>query len=194
MTGALGPRAESAGADNELPSGAAEWDDLILVGIIARTHGIKGDVIVNPHTDFLEERFRPGARFWTRTGDGAPRLVEIASVRIHKGRPIVGLAGVGSMDEAEGWQGAELRISPAEQAPLPPGSYYHHELIGCAVETAEGEPVGRVTAVDGEMGRSRLVVEGGRRRVEIPLTEAFCEVDVSGRRITVRPPDGLLDL
>jgi ribosomal 30S subunit maturation factor RimM len=40
-----------------------DWDDLILVGVVARTHGNKGHVIVNPHTDFLEERFRVGAAF-----------------------------------------------------------------------------------------------------------------------------------
>ena len=39
---------------------AEAWDDLVLVGRIARTHGHRGAVIVHPDTDFPEERFVPG--------------------------------------------------------------------------------------------------------------------------------------
>ncbi|MGE0862369.1 MAG: ribosome maturation factor RimM, partial [Vicinamibacterales bacterium] len=53
------------------------WDDGILVGVIARTHGNRGEVIVNPETDFPEVRFRMGARLWTRRRDGAPATLEV---------------------------------------------------------------------------------------------------------------------
>jgi hypothetical protein len=48
--------------------------------------------------------------------------------------------------------------------------------------------------VEGQTGQSRLVVNGARRQHEIPLADAICTVDLGGRRITIRPPDGLLDL
>ena len=46
------------------------WDDLVLVGRIARPHGLKGHVLVNPETDFAEERFVEGATLWTRSSVG----------------------------------------------------------------------------------------------------------------------------
>lgn len=172
----------------------ADWDDLVLVGIVARTHGNKGHVIVNPHTDFVEERFRPGARFHGRLADGTRLTVEVTAARVHQGRPVIGVAGIESISEAERYSGAELRIAPDEQQPLPAGQYYHHELVGCEVVGEDGTRIGRVTAVDGEMGQSRLVVSGDGRRHEIPLAEDICTVDVVARRIVVRPPQGLLDL
>jgi len=170
-----------------------DWDALILVGVVARAHGNKGHVIVNPHTDFIEDRFRVGARFETRMADGTRMCSEVTAVRIHQGRPIVGLAGVTSIDEAERYAGAEFRIDAAEQQALPEGQYYHHELIGCQVVTVGGETIGRVVAVEG-LGQHRLVVDGPRRRHEIPLADDICTVDVAARRVTVRPPEGLLDL
>jgi 16S rRNA processing protein RimM len=161
---------------------------------VARTHGNKGEVIVNPHTDFLDERFREGARFATRLGDGTSRTVEVSSARIHQGRPVIGIRGVASIGEAEQFAGAELRMDPNEQETLPDGQYYHHQLIGSVVTTASGEALGRVVAVEGDMAASRLVVEGPRRRIEIPLAEEICTVDVTERRITVRPPEGLLEI
>jgi 16S rRNA processing protein RimM len=171
-----------------------DWDDLILVGVVARTHGNKGHVIVNPHTDFLEERFREGARFEVRLADGTRQRVEVTAARIHQGRPVIGLAGVETISEAERFQGAELRIGAGEQQPLPPGQYYHHELVGCEAVTPEGEHIGRVVGVEGEMGQSRLIVAGPHRRHEIPLADDICAVDVAARRIVVSAPDGLLEI
>jgi 16S rRNA processing protein RimM len=182
--------ADTAGrAEADLP-----WDDLILVGVIARTHGIRGQVFVNPHTDFAEDRFAVGEVLDTRLADGTRRSLEVTSVRFHLGRPVVSFAGIESMDEAERYAGLELRIHPDAQHALPPGQYYHHQLIGCQVVTEDGAEVGRVVEVDGGTGQSRLVVNGERRRHEIPLADAICTVDVAARRIVVRPPEGLLDL
>ena len=171
----------------------ADWDEMILVGVVARTHGTSGQVIVNPHTDFVDERFQVGARLSTRLLDGTRQLNEVTSFRLHQGRPIIGLAGIESIDQAERLAGAELKIDPAEQHALPEGQYYHQQLIGCEVVTSDGSPVGRVVAVTGE-GQSRLVVDAPHRRFEIPLADEICSVQVPDRRIVVRPPEGLLDL
>jgi 16S rRNA processing protein RimM len=175
------------------PGNGAEWDELILVGVVARTHGTGGQVIVNPHTDFVDERFQVGARLRTRLADGTRRMCEVTSFRMHQGRPIIGIAGIDSIDDAERLAGAEFKIEPAEQHELPDGQYYHQQLIGCEVVTGDGSPLGRVVAVTGE-GQSRLVVDAPHRRFEIPLADEICSVQVPERRIVVRPPEGLLDL
>jgi 16S rRNA processing protein RimM len=172
------------------------WDDAILVGVVARTHGNRGDVIVNPETDFPEERFQEGAQLMTRAIDGSFGTLEVTSMRMHQGRPVIRFKGIGSMDEAELLAGTELRIGgdEADAGLLGEGEFFHRDLIGCAVTTESGDPVGTVTAVEGDRGNARLVVSSTRGEVLIPLANEICTVDVVSKRITVRPPEGLLEL
>ena len=171
----------------------AQWDDLILVGTIARPHGLRGLVAVNPATDFPEERFTVAACFWTKSASGVSTL-QIESVRFQSGRPIVGFAGHATVEQAQTLAGLELRIAEDALQPLTGAAYYHHQLVGCAVVTRDGIPVGTVVRVDGA-GGSLLVVKGDGGEVLIPMAEDICTVvDVTARRIEVSPPEGLLEL
>jgi 16S rRNA processing protein RimM len=174
----------------------SDWEDAILVGVVARTHGNRGEVIVNAETDFPEERFHEGAQLMTRLKDGSPATMEVATMRMHQGRPVILFKGVASMNDAELLAGRELRVAEAEgdAERLAAGEYYHRDLIGCAVVTESGESIGEVTAVEGDRSATRLVVQSRRSEVLIPLADAICTVDVKGKRITVRPPEGLLEL
>ena len=168
--------------------------ELILIGRIARTHGIRGDVIVNPETDFPADRFVEG-RVLHLEMPGRSEAITIDSVRFHQGRPIIGFAGVDTMDAAEAILGAELRVPEAELPPLPAGTYYRHDLVGCEVSDTKGQPIGRVTSVDGPMERSRLVIAGPRGEVMVPMVGGICvRVDPAAKVIVVDPPAGLLDL
>src|SRR6187401_1317302 len=118
-----------------------QWDDMVLVGRIARPHGLKGDVVVNPETDFAEERFAPGATLWTRSDRGDEQLV-VASSRMQGARPVVGVEGFGCIEDAERLAGLDLRVPEAALRQLAEGTYYRHQLIGCVVETVSGERVG----------------------------------------------------
>jgi 16S rRNA processing protein RimM len=169
-------------------------DDLILVGRIARTHGIRGHVIVNPETDFADDRFVAG-RVLHLEGSGGSKRLMIESVRFHHGRPIVEFEGVASIDDAEPLIGAELRMPEAELPPLPGGTFYRHDLVGCEVRHKDGQVVGRVTGVEGPMERSRLVVAGRRGELQVPMVAPICvSVDPAARVIVIDPPEGLLDL
>lgn len=170
------------------------WDDLVVVARVARPHGRRGEVILNPDTDFAGERFQAGRRFYMLDG---PRVTTVtaASVWFHRDRPVVKFDGYDSIDQAETLAGRDLRIAPAELVPLPPGTFYHHDLVGCRVETADGTDVGTVRVVDGSGTASRLVVDGPDGEVLIPMADDICRViDPSGRRIVIDAPDGLLDL
>lgn len=185
----------SGAAPGDAGSGTLpDWDRLILVGIVARPHGIRGEIAVNLATDFAGERFRPGARLYARRPSAAPEALDVVGVRFHKGRPLLTLRGVGSIDAAETYARAEIRIAPEDRGTPPPGSYFHSDLLECEVVTAAGEVVGRVTAVESGGAASRLVVTGRRGEVLIPLAEDICRVDLPARRITVTPPEGLLEL
>ncbi len=174
---------------------AATWDAMLLVGIVARTQGIRGEVVVNATTDFIDERFGEGAALFGRPMPAGPiETLTVAHFRMHLGRPAVVFDGVASINDAERFTGWELRV-PAETArKLPPHVYYHHELVGCAVRTVQGDEVGTVASVDGDGAAVRLVVTTARGQVLVPLTQAFCTVDVGARCITIDPPEGLLEV
>jgi len=175
------------------------WDEMAVVGRIARPHGIRGQVVVNLETDFPHERFQPGAElFVNRKTVGEPGDVQhlvIATVRFHNERPIIGFEGVADMNQAIALAGSELRVPIDRLAVLPPEMFYRHDLVGCAVDKADGSHVGEVTDVEGTLGGSRLVVATGRGEVLVPLAAEICRsIDVAGKRIVIEPPEGLLDL
>jgi 16S rRNA processing protein RimM len=166
--------------------------DLVLVGRVARAHGNKGQVIVNPETDFPEERFRVGGTVLVGE-EATPRRIREA--RFQRGRPIIALDGIETMNDAEELAGAALKVRQAAAGSLPPGTFFHYDLIGCTVVDRHGQSIGPVTAVEGTMEMSRLVVAGARGEVLIPLVAAICtEIDVARRRIVAEPPEGLLEL
>ena len=168
--------------------------ELILVGRVARAHGNKGQVIVNPETDFPGDRFAEGNVLVVDQG-GQQVERRIASVRFQQGRPIIALDGVETMDDAEALAGADLKMPAETLAPLPGGTYYRHDLVGCEVRTKDGQVVGKVTDVEGPLERSRLVVAHKGGELLVPMVETICvEVDPGGKRIVIDPPEGLLEL
>jgi 16S rRNA processing protein RimM len=170
------------------------WDHMAVVGRVARPHGLKGQVAVNPETDFIEDRFAAGATVWTRSAAGEERLI-VASLRLQNGRPIVGFVGFDRIEDVERLAGLELRVPEDALQALQPGTYYEHQLVGCVVETTAGDVVGEVTGVEGGAGASRVVVSGPRGEILVPLAVDICvEIDVAHKRIRIDAPEGLLEL
>lgn len=171
------------------------WDELWLVGVVARARGTKGEVIVNPTTDFPDTRFAAGARLYGRPAAGGDiEALTVAAFRTHLERPIVRFEGVTDMTGAERFAGWQLRVPATAAHVLPAHVYYQHDLVGCEVRTADGAVIGTVSRVDGEGGAVRLAIAAPRGEVLVPFVQTFCAVDIAARRIVVTPPEGLLDV
>ena len=167
---------------------------MALVGRIARAHGIRGQVIVNPETDFPDERFQPGAELFIER-NGQVETLTVTTARFHRQRPVIGIAGVETMNDAASLAGRELRVPVERLAALPAETFYRHDLIGCRVETRDGTAIGVVRDVEGTLTGSRLVVDGERGEVLIPLVAPICtEVDPAAKRIVIDPPAGLIEV
>ena len=169
-------------------------EGLVLVGIVARTHGLKGEVAIDPRTDFADERFAPGAELLVER-EGRLETLRVATERMHQGRPLVSFDGRASIEAVEPLRGASLWIREGTRRALEAGRFYHSELEGCRVETTRGAIVGVVARVEATGGAPLLVIEGSAGEVLVPLAEAICrEIEPAARRIVIDPPDGLLEL
>ena len=167
---------------------------MAVVGIVARTRGRHGEVVVAPRTDFPEERFRAGGTLYLERA-GEPTAVTIRSAWFHGGRPVVAFDRIGTIGEAEGLRGAELRVPESALLPLPADTWYEHDLIGCTVRTADGAEVGTVGGVEGPAGAQRLLVRQADGEIDVPLVAAICiAVDTAAGAIVIDPPDGLLEV
>ncbi len=168
---------------------------MAVVGRVARPHGLRGQVVVNPDTDFPNERFRVGAELFVQCGRDLDRKT-VRSVRFLRDRPVLSLSGVDTVEAASQLAGAELLVPRDRLEPLPPGAFSLHDLVGCGVELADRTPVGVVTDVQGAPGGPRwLVVAADKGELLVPLAVAICPlIEQTARRIVIDPPDGLLDL
>ena len=159
----------------------------LIVGRIVRPWGARGQVKVEPQTDF-PERFRPSARFIIGDGEFTCRSV------VHSPRGLVlKLDGVDSPEAAEALRGVLLEVPTAEAPTLPEGTYYHYQLIGLEVRTAAGEDLGRIAEVLTTGGTDVYVIHGPLGEVLLPATsEVVASIDLDVGRMTVTPLPGMV--
>lgn len=165
----------------------------VVVGRIGRPHGIRGEVTVEPRTDEPDERFAPGSALEV---DGPIKHLFVERIHWHSGRLLVVFQGVVDRNGAEALRGLLLHVDRDEDdTPDDPDEFYDSTLLGCAVELADGTPVGVVTDVLHLPSQDMLVVSApDEREVLVPFISEFVPtVDVAARRIVIEPPDGLLD-
>ncbi|HKP10558.1 MAG TPA: ribosome maturation factor RimM [Blastocatellia bacterium] len=167
----------------------------VVIARIVKARGIRGEVACNIETDF-PERFDQLERVTVWMPDDTRRSLELEDHWFHKGRVILKFVGTDTMTAAEQLVGGRLVIAEADALELEEDEFYQYALIGSAVVTAEGREVGRVVRLLETGSADLLVVESGdKRELLIPFVDEIClEVDVDARRITVNPPEGLLEL
>ncbi len=167
----------------------------VVVGRIVRPFGRQGEVVVEPLVDDPGRFLELAAAEVGRAGvEGVRRTLD--SVRLHKGRPVVGFSGITDIGGAEGLRGAEVRIHSTERAPLPEGRFYHDDLVGCQAESPEGIRLGEIVAVEDTAGPSLLVLETPAGSEDlVPFVEALCvSVDLDEARVVLDLPEGLVGL
>jgi 16S rRNA processing protein RimM len=164
--------------------------DLVLVGRVVKPQGRHGEVAVEPLSD-RPDRFPTLRRAFVAAPGGEARELRVRACRPHKGRFVLEVEGVSTIDEAETLRGAELRIPEEELAILPAGSFYHHELVGLRAVDERGADVGAVDdVIETGAGARVLVVRGPGGETLLPFAEGFVErVDLAGGTIVVLRPE-----
>lgn len=169
-------------------------EQMISVGEITGAHGIKGQVKVEALTDFPETRFAPGAELYVQK---LGRTAEVISSGVHKGLYLLSLSGIDDRDQAQALLHTYLQVPQSDLPELPPGEYYHFQLIGLAVYQ-ENELLGELTEVMQTGANDVYVIKtpAGQKPAEIllpALKSCILHVDLAAGRMDVKLPEGLLD-
>ena len=169
----------------------------LLVGVVVRAHGLRGELGVQVRTDSPGERFAPGARLVARRRGEPDVTLTVGASRSHSGRLLVTFDGVGDRTAAEALRGARLLVEASALPPTDdPDEFHDHELEGLHVELADGESVGTVREIlHGPAGDLLVVARADAPDALVPFVHQIVPtVDPSAGRIVLTPPDGLLDV
>lgn len=170
----------------------------LVVGRVARSHGVHGELVVEVRTDEPEARFAPGSTLRGRAARSKDvRNFTVESAREHSGRLLVQLTGVTDRGAADALRGTLFLVDSADLgSAADPDEFYDHELEGLRVELTDGSAVGTVTDVlhsaAGELLSVRAAGDG--REILIPFVTAIVPtVSIADGLIVIDPPEGLLD-
>jgi len=169
--------------------------DRIALGIIRKAHGVRGEASVEAWSD-SPERFSDLRAVTLVSADEAQvREAVIESVRIHAGRALVKFAGIESPEEVQRLQNWTVEIPSSEARKLDPDEYFLHDLVGLTLIDEKGTPRGNVIEIEETGGGVLLVVDGPKRRFDVPFAADICtKVDLKTRTIAVSLPEGIEDL
>ena len=167
-------------------------EDLFRVGVIANTHGIRGEVKVFPTTDD-PKRYEWLKEVLLDTGKEKLHL-EISRVRFFKNLVIVKFKGIDNINDIEKYKGSDLFVTRENAVPLEEDEYYIADIIGAVAYTEDGEKFGILKDVL-ETGANLVYVIGHEGKdVLVPaIPDCVKDVDVEGKKIVVHILPGLMD-
>jgi 16S rRNA processing protein RimM len=168
-------------------------EDLLQVGVITSTHGIRGEVKVFPTTD-------DAARFQTLKDvildDGRQQIpLKIASVKFFKNMVILKFEGIDNINDVEKYRRARLLVTRENAVPCGEDEYYIADLIGLSVRTDEEEALGTITDVL-QTGANDVYVVMTPQKEEIlipAIHDCIKQVDLEKQEMLVHLLPGLRD-
>lgn len=169
-------------------------DELVTVGKIIGTHGIKGLLKVFSYSGNIQS-LQSAKSVFLKEKSGTISEHTIKSVAAHAGGFILGLDGFADINEVLPMNGSELCLKLSQLPPPGEDEYYWRDLIGLSVFTDQGVKLGTLADIF-ETGSSDIyVVRGGIKEYLIPaIADVISVVDVPGKKMIITPLDGLLDL
>lgn len=168
--------------------------DLLEVGKIVNTHGLRGEVKVVPWTDYPEV-FEDIETVYIKKKSDFERL-DIAGIKYQKNNLIIRFAQLKDINEAEKYKNRVLYAERTSLGELPEGVYYIADLIGLDVVKEDGEKVGVISDVFNTGSNDIYEVKReGQKNLLLPvIDDVVLNIDVENKKVTVRMMEGLEDL
>ena len=176
----------------------AERDEWLMVGKLVGAQGLRGELKVNPASDFPERFTKPGPR-WVRSRRGEqPLEIQLRSGRQLPGRSlfIVRVEGVNDRAAAETLVGKELLVQGDDRPELEEGEFLLLDLVGLEARlTADGPALGTVSDLISGGNDLLEIKRPDGKTLLVPFVEAIVpEVHLKEGWLLLTPPPGLLDL
>ena len=172
-------------------------DDWLPVGKVVGAQGLKGELRINPASEFPERFTEPGAR-WLKARGKPPKEIELKSGRQLPGKSVfvVRFEGIDSREAAEALIDQTLMVPADDRPELEEGEYHLLDLVGLEARlSADGEAIGTVSdLISGGNELLELKTPDGRTLM-VPFVEAIVpEVHLDDGWLLITPPAGLLEL
>lgn len=168
--------------------------DLLQVGAVTSTHGLRGEVKVFPTTDD-PARYKKLKEVIADTGKQQVTL-KVAQTRFFKQMVIVKFAGIDDINDAQQYKGAKLYVERKNALRLAEDEYFFSDLAGLKVETEDGEALGVVKDIL-QTGANDVYVVGQEKKKDLlipAIKECIKEVDTEGGRMVVHLLPGLREM
>ena len=169
-------------------------ENLLRVGVITSTHGVRGEVKVFPTTDDMN-RFKKLKTVILDTKKGHKTL-NVESVKFFKNMVILKFKGYDNINDVEMWRQMDLLITRDQAVKLNPDENFIVDLIGLTVMTDEGEKLGVMKDVLQTGANDVYIVKmADGKEVLLPaIKDCILNVDLEKGEMLVHVLDGLLDL
>ncbi len=169
----------------------------LTIGLIVAPQGLKGDLRINPNTDFPDRFLNPGNR-WLQTKNETPQKIKLTKGRKIPGKSIyvVSFEGINNREKAELLIGKKILVDSIQRPKLKQGEFHLLDLIGLSVKLSiDKSEIGKVTDLT-HAGNDLLEVElTNGRKVFIPFVQEIVpEINIKKGWLIISPPPGLLDL
>ena len=155
--------------------------DILRVGKIVNTHGLKGEVKVIPLTDdpkrYNELEFV--------LIDGIERKIQ--GCKYQKDRVIVKIEGINTIEEAEKYKNKYMEIPREYAVPLEEDTYYIADIIGCTVYDTNGKELGQIYDVIQTKNNDVYWIRKPKELLIPVLLEIVTDIDIENRKITIKP-------
>ncbi len=173
----------------EVESAARPSGETLAVGRIVRPHGVRGALLLESYSELVSV-LAPDASVFV--GEGK-QLATVLGIRKHGERYLLELKGCTSLEAAEAWRSAEVRVAAEDAPALPVGTYFHWQILGLTVITDEGRVLGQVAEILAT-GANDVYLVSGEREILLPATqEVVLQIDPAAGQMIVHLLPGLAD-
>ncbi len=162
------------------------------VGKIVSTHGLKGDVKVDPWCDSGEFLCEFDELYLDLNGE---TKIQVLSAKVHKNIVIMRIKGIDSIEKAESLRGKVLFMN-RDDVELPAGEYFIQDILGLNVIDVDNSICyGRVTDVlkTGANDVYQITNDNGKDFLIPVIEDVICEMDIDNNLMKIRPLKGIFD-
>lgn len=169
--------------------------EMIIVGDIVNTHGLRGELKILSDSDFKSERFVINNKFYIL--DKKKQILEtviLTNYRTHKNFDLLTFANKPSIQDVEQYKGLYLAIKRDTARDLADDEgYYHSEIIACDIYNQNDVYLGKVYKIaDTPAYDLWYIKRDGKKDLIVPFTENFVtEIDIEHKKIIVNLLEGM---